>query len=236
MDNNYYVYGYIRLDNNSYFYIGKGRNHRCYELFNRSKEFMDILNSVPCAVEIIYNNLDEESALFYERSVIEYLVFNEGYSLGIDNCINKSYNYLTNKTYGGSGITGYHFTAAQNIKHIRRGKDHPMYGVRGENHPIYNRKYSEDHKNKIRQSSPLRNMVYCKTLNITFSSYREAEKILYNNYGIVCSHASISQVCRGRNRYAGYYAADNSPAYLEFIKLENPFLILQYPFHFTYND
>ena len=29
----FYVYGYIRLDNNSYFYIGKGKNDSMYKIF-----------------------------------------------------------------------------------------------------------------------------------------------------------------------------------------------------------
>ena len=28
MENKYYVYGYVRLDTNTYFYIGKGKNNR----------------------------------------------------------------------------------------------------------------------------------------------------------------------------------------------------------------
>ena len=31
MDNRFYIYAYIRLDKNNYFYIGKGTGNRCYE-------------------------------------------------------------------------------------------------------------------------------------------------------------------------------------------------------------
>lgn len=30
MENNYYVYGYIRLDTNAYFYIGKGKKEQIF--------------------------------------------------------------------------------------------------------------------------------------------------------------------------------------------------------------
>ena len=32
MENNYYVYEWIRLDTNEPFYVGKGKNKRCYKL------------------------------------------------------------------------------------------------------------------------------------------------------------------------------------------------------------
>ena len=42
----YYVYGYIRLDTNSYFYIGKGKDNRYLRLDNRKSHFMNIFNNV----------------------------------------------------------------------------------------------------------------------------------------------------------------------------------------------
>lgn len=137
--NDYYVYGYIRLDTNTYFYIGKGRRRRCYEFCGRTEEFTNILNSVPCAVEFLYKDLTEEEALYYENFCIENLVFNEGYSMGFDIVIDTTYNYLTNKTYGGSGILGYKFTPQQIQRAVRRSEEHPMYGIRGKDHPIYGR-------------------------------------------------------------------------------------------------
>ena len=44
MENIFYVYGYIRLDTNTYFYIGKGKNNRCKRLDNRKQHFMNIFN------------------------------------------------------------------------------------------------------------------------------------------------------------------------------------------------
>ena len=50
--NNFYVYGYIRLDTNTYFYIGKGHNNRWCRLDNRKAHFINILNITDVAVEI----------------------------------------------------------------------------------------------------------------------------------------------------------------------------------------
>ena len=56
------MYGYIRLDTNTYFYIGKGKNNRCERLDNRKQHFMNIFNKVNCCYEILYDNLTEEEA------------------------------------------------------------------------------------------------------------------------------------------------------------------------------
>ena len=106
----YYVYGYIRLDTNTYFYIGKGKNKRCERLDNRKEHFMNIFNKVECCYEILYDNLNEEEAFELEISTIEDLVFNEGYSIDIPNykCSKSKTSNLVNLTWGGDGTTGYH--------------------------------------------------------------------------------------------------------------------------------
>jgi hypothetical protein len=91
-----------------------------------------------------------------------------------------------------------------------------MYGKKGEDNPNYGIIRSEEQKNKIRENNPRRKEVYCVELDRTFKSYRQAAKILLNEYGIKCSHASISNVCNGRDKYAGYYIDSNLPAYLHF--------------------
>ena len=107
MENEYYVYGYIRLDTNTYFYIGKGKDNRYLRLDNRKQHFMNIINKVPCVVEILYNNLTEEEAFQLEVDTIYDLVFNEGYSIDIKG-IKKNTNgcHLVNCTWGGEGTSG----------------------------------------------------------------------------------------------------------------------------------
>lgn len=103
----FYVYGYIRLDTNKYFYIGKGKGKRCYKKQGRNKHFMNILNSVPCAVEIIKDNLIESEAYALEEKIIDSLVFEEGYSIAISGFNNRgAEGHLTNKYWGGTGGGG----------------------------------------------------------------------------------------------------------------------------------
>lgn len=108
-DKNFYVYGYIRLDNNSYFYIGKGRKNRAERLDNRKQHFMNIINKTNCCYEILFDNLTEEDAFLLEQETIEDLVLNEGYSIEIPNykCEKNKECHLVNLTWGGDGTTGY---------------------------------------------------------------------------------------------------------------------------------
>lgn len=105
--NEYYVYAYVRLDTNTYFYIGKGKKNRYLRLDNRKAHFMNILNKTDCAVEILYDNLTEEEAFRLEKETIDDLVFNEGYSINI-NSIDKNDDgtHLVNYTWGGEGTSG----------------------------------------------------------------------------------------------------------------------------------
>ena len=127
MENNYYVYAYVRLDTNTYFYIGKGKCGRCFVLNNRSEYFMNIINKVDCAIEILYDNLTEDEAFQLEVDVIYDLVFNEGYSIeikGIDK--NTNGQHLVNCTWGGEGASGRHYIPSQStiekLKKSLKGK------------------------------------------------------------------------------------------------------------------
>lgn len=63
----YYVYEWIRLDTNEPFYVGKGKEDRCYKLKRgNNKHFNNIVNSIPVAVNILKYNLDEITAFEYE--------------------------------------------------------------------------------------------------------------------------------------------------------------------------
>lgn len=103
-ENKYYVYGYIRLDTNTYFYIGKGKNNRYLNIDSRSNHFKNILNKTNCVVEILYENLTEKEAFQLEMDTIDDLVFNEGYGIDIIGINNNDY-YLVNCTWGGEGAS-----------------------------------------------------------------------------------------------------------------------------------
>ena len=62
---NYYVYEWIRLDTNEPFYVGKGKNDRCFTIRKRNKHFCDILksceeNSIGIAINILNSNLTDK--------------------------------------------------------------------------------------------------------------------------------------------------------------------------------
>ena len=123
--NEFYVYGYVRLDTNTYFYIGKGKNNRYLRLDNRKPHFLNIINKTNVAVEILYDNLTEEEAFELEQSTIEDLVFNEGYSIDIPNYnCTKSESNLVNLTWGGDGTCGYSVQQSQETitKRIEKNK------------------------------------------------------------------------------------------------------------------
>lgn len=98
----------MRLDTNTYFYIGKGKDNRCLRLDNRKQHFMNILNKVPCVVEILKDNLTEDEALQLEVDIIYDLVFNEGYSIDIKG-ISKNANgcHLVNMTWVAKALVVY---------------------------------------------------------------------------------------------------------------------------------
>lgn len=215
----YYVYGYIRLDTNSYFYIGKGTGIRYKRIDLRSNHFKNIINKVDCVVEIIKDNLTEKEALELECELIQQLVFEEGYTMEFDDYKDKNkngINHLVNNTYGGEGISGYRHTDETKKKCVHYGEENGMYGMRGELSPHYGKHYSDEHKEKIKMNNPRRKRVYCIELNREFNSYREAERILLEEYNIVCSHASISSICRGKPYGSGYYEDTGEKVNLHF--------------------
>ena len=91
-----------------------------------------------------------------------------------------------------------------------------MYGKKGELSPLWGTIKTNEHKEKIKMSNPRRKRVICIELNLTFESYREAEKMLLEKYNIVCSHASISAQCRNKISYCGRDKFTNKPLYLHF--------------------
>ena len=144
----YYVYGYIRLDTNTYFYIGKGKNNR-WRSNQRNNWFKKIMNKCQCVCEILYDNLTEEEAFRLEEDAIYDLVFNEGYGINIKGIENEDY-YLINCTWGGEGASGREYIPSKKtLEKISKAnsinsKNNPNYGMKGKNH-------SEESKQKMRE-------------------------------------------------------------------------------------
>ena len=100
--NDYYVYEHIRLDNNTCFYVGKGRKNRAY-IKTRNKAHDEIAKKYGMKVKIIKDNLTEDEALLLEYETIKKYI-DLGYSLYDKNCELTGNKYLTNIQIGTIGI------------------------------------------------------------------------------------------------------------------------------------
>ena len=126
--NNFYVYEWIRLDTNEPFYIGKGKNKRYCQTYNRNKYFMNIYNKVPTKSNIIINNLTENEAFELEKEYI--------------NNYRKKYK-LSNICDGGEGCSGGTWKLSKEAK-----ENHSKAMIGNKN--MLGKQHSEKTKNKMR--------------------------------------------------------------------------------------
>lgn len=127
--NDYYVYEWIRLDTNEPFYVGKGKGNRCYKLTRgNNQHFNNIAKSIPVAVNILHDNLDEETAFGLECYYIWLYRDIIGYN-------------MTNMNDGGEGQT-------------LCGENNPFYGVHryGEDNPFYDKKHTDKTRKKMSEN------------------------------------------------------------------------------------
>ena len=121
--NNFYVYEHIRLDNNTCFYVGKGKGKRS-DIVSRNEHHDRISKKYGHAVVIIADNLTEEEAFNLERETIEDYVFNLGYGIDIKGYKNRENNeFLTNMTFGGEGSSGHKFSEETKEKQSNSQKE-----------------------------------------------------------------------------------------------------------------
>lgn len=131
MNRKYYVYGYIRLDTNTYFYIGKGtgRRYKRTDINNRNPHFVNIINKVNYKVILLKENLSQEEALNLEQFMINLLINKFDYSIDIKGFERKK-KHLVNMSLGGDGCTGYKHTeeALEKMSNASKGRPSPMKG------------------------------------------------------------------------------------------------------------
>lgn len=130
--NDYYVYEHIRLDNNTCFYVGKGRGKRCYNK-SRNSHHDRIVKKYGMKVKILQNNLSEEEAYKLEQETIQNYVFNLDYGIDIIGYNNKvdEPGHLTNCSFGGEGSLGSVHSETWKKQHSEqmKGKNNPMHGI-----------------------------------------------------------------------------------------------------------
>ena len=190
-DRSFYVYAHYRLDTMEPFYIGKGKNGRANKI-ERNDFHDNVSEKHGHAVVILYDNLTEEEAFFYEREIIEDLVFDEGYEIdcnGIE--LTKKYSYLTNFTFGGEGATGHNPYKNKNEEEIKLINEKKSISKKGNKNPFFEKSTHNSKK------------CYCKELDLYFESVSIAseycKEILNVNAG------SILLACKKTINSSGVY-------------------------------
>ena len=217
MENKYYVYEWIRLDTNEPFYVGKGCGNRWKERYRKNPYFMNIINKVPCVVNILHDNLDEQTAFGLEvwyireyRDIIGYKMCNindggEGQSLCGE--LNGFYgrkhteDSIEKMKQSHTGIYP-NDEVRQKLSEKRKGEGNSMWGRKGELSPHWGKKYSEERKNNISKS--LGTAVRCIELDMEFNSLNKAEIFMIETYKIKFSHKTLKKTIEG-NRKKNWY-------------------------------
>jgi hypothetical protein len=146
--NNYYVYLHVRNSDGLPFYVGKGINNRYKSKISRSSWWNNIVNKHGYDIIFLETNLTESESLDREIYWIN--------RIGRKDLGNGP---LVNMTYGGDG--GDTISNHPNKKEIIKKSASKKIGIKrpehsdkmkGSNNPMYNKKFSEEHKNNISKS------------------------------------------------------------------------------------
>ena len=204
-DRSFYVYAHYRLDTMEPFYIGKGKDGR-KDILSRNTIHDNISKKHGHAVVILYDNLTEEEAFFYERETIEDLVFNEGYEIHCKNCgeITRKFSYLTNFSFGGEGTYGYNYSEKKKKKMRVVAKKRFKDKKEREKISISVKKYFQDPKEIEKVSgekSCHAKSIYCNQLGIVFSYANLAREYCKNVLN--SKIRQIGDVCNCKRKSTG---------------------------------
>lgn len=214
----YYVYEYIRLDTNEPFYVGKGHGDRWKDMRrNYNSHFMNIINKVEVAVNILADNLTENEAfglevyyIYLYRDVVGYDMCNiqdggEGHSLygNLNPFYGKKHSEESLEKMRKSHTGKYpSIETREKLSNQRTGEGNNMWGKRGKLSPHWGKKYSEERKNNISKS--LGTPVKCIELNKIFNSLSKAEQFFIQNYNIKFSHKTLKDTLENKRKYDWY--------------------------------
>ena len=177
--NIFYVYEWIRLDTNEPFYVGKGKDDRCFEL-KRNKHFNDVIkylekNKHKYVVHILEQNLTEKEALQIESWYINEYICNYGFKLTnknwggfggdivslMTNEERKQYSEKMRLSCLGKNKGNFHTQETKlKISKINKGRKRTKEQrlkmseyLRGEGNPMYGKKHSEETRRKISEAN-----------------------------------------------------------------------------------
>ena len=196
---NFYVYEHWRLDRDECFYVGKGKEKRAYNIYNRNAHHKAIMEK-----------LSREGSGMEVRMVATGLTEDDAFSLEIERISfwRKFGANLANHSNGGEGKTGPH--SEEHKKKIslsntgKKIKPHQREAVSASNKRrkgLKLSKRSESHidalsKSLIGRSAPNKKKVICVTDGMKFDSATSAAK----NYGLK-NPSTISEVCNGTRKH-----------------------------------
>ena len=193
----YYVYKHVRLDNNTCFYIGKGKNGR-KDYPNRNPTHDSICKKHGYKVVTIKKGLNEKEAFKLEADLINCYVFKMGYGICIKGHMNNNNKFLTNMTWGGEGTSGMHHSdeTKKNMSESKKGKNNPMYG----------KKFSEEHKQKLSESNK--------------GKHSGKNNPFYGKHHSEEHNKKISEACKGKNNpfYGKHHSEEHKKKMIEACK------------------
>ncbi len=193
---NFYVYRHIRLDTNTPFYVGKGKNKRAYAVKKRNNRWQSIVNKHGYRVEFLIININEDLAFKKEMEFIK---------------LYKNFKYCeANFTDGGDGLRNPSQEIRDKIANSVRGLKHSEETKRNMSktrlgHPGYTKGFKMTKESSIKKSIFMKNSkTNCKSIKClndgkTFKSLTEA-CITYNLSGT----SNLAKVLKGtRNHING---------------------------------
>lgn len=212
--NNYCVYRHTAPNGKMYVGITKDKPEHRWSNGNGYKRqplFFNAINKYGWENfkhEILLENLTKEEASMAEKIFIGYWNLND---------TNNGYNIAS----GGANFWEHSEITKQKLSESHKGKNNPMYGIRGKDAPMYGRHHTEyakeinrlahlgkkhtaESKRKMSEkrkdaNSPNKKPVYCVELNRIFWGAKEA----WMELGI--NRSSICAVCKGQRKLAGGY-------------------------------